>query len=115
MLQPPQRLDGLCNVEVPPLLAPESDDDRMAAARQLLESSGCSDIRPLVVKTLLTYLELDNVIHSTGPFYSGLKFQPEKTSQEIRPKSPLSLVQMEQRWELARMCRSRPSTSKACG
>jgi len=41
------------------------------------------DIRSLVVKTLLTYLELDNIIHSTGPFYSALKFQPTKPSQEI--------------------------------
>jgi len=41
------------------------------------------DLRPLVVKTLLTYLELDGVIHSTGPFYSEMKFQPQKSSQEI--------------------------------
>ncbi len=41
------------------------------------------DIRTLVVKTLLTYLELDNVIHATGPFYSELKFQPQKSSREI--------------------------------
>ena len=41
------------------------------------------DIRPLVVKTLLTYLELENVIESTGPFYTEYKFQPQKTSAEI--------------------------------
>lgn len=41
------------------------------------------DVRPLVVKTLLTYLELENVIESTGPFYTGYKFQPQKTSAEI--------------------------------
>lgn len=41
------------------------------------------DMRPLVVKTLLTYLELDGVLHSTGPFYSGMKFQPQKESKEI--------------------------------
>ncbi|MCL4218777.1 MAG: RecQ family zinc-binding domain-containing protein, partial [Candidatus Hydrogenedentes bacterium] len=34
-------------------------------------------------KTLLTYLELDNVIESTGPFYTNYKFQPQKTSAEI--------------------------------
>jgi ATP-dependent DNA helicase RecQ len=45
--------------------------------------SGNHDIRTLVVKTLLTYLELENLIQSTGPFYSGLKFQPQKSSQEI--------------------------------
>jgi ATP-dependent DNA helicase RecQ len=47
------------------------------------ESSRLHDMRPLVVKTLLTYLELDGVIQSTGPFYSGLKFQPQKSSREI--------------------------------
>ena len=30
------------------------------------------DIRQLVVKTLLTYLELEGVIKSTGPFYCRL-------------------------------------------
>lgn len=41
------------------------------------------DVRPLVVKTLLTYLELENVLQSTGPFYSEYKFQPQRSSQEI--------------------------------
>jgi ATP-dependent DNA helicase RecQ len=41
------------------------------------------DVRPLVVKTLLAYLELENVIQSTGPFYSGFKFKPQKPSQDI--------------------------------
>ena len=44
------------------------------------------DIRPLVVKTLLTYLELKNVIASTGPFYSSYKFQPQRSSAEILAK-----------------------------
>ena len=41
------------------------------------------DIRLLVVKTLLTYLELEKVIESTGPFYTGYKFQPQRPSNEI--------------------------------
>ena len=41
------------------------------------------DVRTLVVRTLLTYLELDGVIRSTGPFYTGFKFQPQKPSEEI--------------------------------
>ncbi|MFV1964892.1 MAG: ATP-dependent DNA helicase RecQ [Pirellulaceae bacterium] len=45
--------------------------------------AGTHDIRNLVVKTFLTYLELDEIIQSTGPFYSSLKFQPQKTSPEI--------------------------------
>ncbi len=47
------------------------------------ELSGRHDVRPLVVRTLLTYLELAGVIRSTGPFYSQYKFQPQKSSQEI--------------------------------
>jgi ATP-dependent DNA helicase RecQ len=41
------------------------------------------DVRPLVVKTLLTYLELDGFLASTGPFYSEYKFQPQCPSSEI--------------------------------
>ncbi len=45
--------------------------------------SGRHDVRPLVVETLLTYLELDGVIQATGPFYAGFKFQPRRSSREI--------------------------------
>ena len=41
------------------------------------------DIRPLVIKTLLTYLELEGVIQSTGPFYSSYKFKPLHQSADI--------------------------------
>lgn len=41
------------------------------------------DVRPLVVKTLLTYLELEGLLVSTGPFYTEYKFQPLKPSAEI--------------------------------
>ncbi len=41
------------------------------------------DIRPLVVSTLLCYLELDNVIAATGPFYNTYKFQPRRSFAEI--------------------------------
>ncbi len=41
------------------------------------------DMRPLVVKTLLTYLELEGVIKSTGPFYSAYQIKPLKPSAEI--------------------------------
>ncbi len=49
----------------------------------IYELSRTHDVRNLVVKTLLTYLELDGVLVSTGPFYSGYKFQPQKTSEQI--------------------------------
>ena len=47
------------------------------------ELSNTHDIRPLVVKTLLAYLELDRIIQSTGPFYTEFRFQPQKPSHEI--------------------------------
>jgi ATP-dependent DNA helicase RecQ len=47
------------------------------------ELSGRFDLRPLVVKTLLTYLELEGCLQSTGPFYSEYKFQPLRSSAEI--------------------------------
>jgi ATP-dependent DNA helicase RecQ len=47
------------------------------------ELSGRFDVRPLVVKTLMTYLELEDCLASTGPFYSQYKFQPQCPSSEI--------------------------------
>ncbi|TVR50975.1 MAG: RecQ family ATP-dependent DNA helicase [Puniceicoccaceae bacterium] len=41
------------------------------------------DIRTLVVSTLLTYLELDGVLASTGPRYNEYSFQPRRGSAEI--------------------------------
>jgi ATP-dependent DNA helicase RecQ len=41
------------------------------------------DVRPLVVSTLLTYLELAEVIEATAPFYSEYQFQPQRSSKEI--------------------------------
>jgi ATP-dependent DNA helicase RecQ len=35
---------------------------------------------------LLTYLELEGVLHSTGPFYTEFKFQPLRPSAEILQK-----------------------------
>ncbi|MBL4847432.1 MAG: RecQ family ATP-dependent DNA helicase [Planctomycetes bacterium] len=41
------------------------------------------DLRPLVLATLLTYLELGGVLRSTGPFYSGYKFQFLRSEPEV--------------------------------
>ncbi len=49
----------------------------------IYELGGLFDMRPLVIKTLLTYLELEDVITSTGPFYAEYKFKPCKASVEI--------------------------------
>jgi ATP-dependent DNA helicase RecQ len=50
------------------------------------ELSGRHDIRPLVVETVLTYLELDGIIASTGPFYNEYKFQTLRPAKEIFAK-----------------------------
>ena len=45
--------------------------------------SGQHDVRPLVIETLLTYLELDGVIESTGPIYTEYKYQALQPVEEI--------------------------------
>ena len=41
------------------------------------------DIRPLVVSTLLTYLELEGLIEATGPFYAETKIQPSRPLDQV--------------------------------
>lgn len=41
------------------------------------------DIRPIVVRTLMAYLELDGLIEPTGQIYTTFKFQPARPSREI--------------------------------
>ena len=48
-----------------------------------IELSNQFDIRPLVVGTLLTYLELEGVIAATAPFYREYSFLPLRPSAEI--------------------------------
>jgi ATP-dependent DNA helicase RecQ len=47
------------------------------------ELSARFDIRPLVIQTLLTYLELLGVLESTGPLFNEYRFAPQRSSQEI--------------------------------
>lgn len=42
-----------------------------------------TDIRPLVLRTLLTYLELDGFLEGGTPFYQNYSFKPLMTSTEI--------------------------------
>lgn len=44
------------------------------------------DVRELVVRTLLTYLELEGVLVATGPFYTEFKFILQRTAREILAK-----------------------------
>ena len=55
-----------------------------------------TDIRPLVLRTLLTYLELDGFLEGGTPFYQNYSFKPLMTSTEI-----LSQFQGERRKFLA--------------
>jgi len=49
----------------------------------LFELSALCDIRPLVLRTLLTYLELDGFLEGGTPFYSSYKFKTLVNSEEI--------------------------------
>ena len=47
------------------------------------ELSGRLDIRPLVLRTALTYLELAAVLHQGTPFYAGYRIQPVTSFDEV--------------------------------
>ena len=47
------------------------------------ELSNRWDIRPLVVNTLLTYLELAGLVQATAPFYTEYKFKATRPAKEI--------------------------------
>ncbi len=49
----------------------------------LYELSRTHDVRPLVIETLLTYLELEDVIEATEPFYNEYQFVLLKSANEI--------------------------------
>lgn len=50
------------------------------------ELAGDHDLRPLVVRTLLTYLELLGHIEGGTPFYASYRFEPLMSSQDILGK-----------------------------
>lgn len=47
------------------------------------ELSGQFDVRPLVINTLLTYLELEGVVRSTAPFYTEYKLAFQTSQEEV--------------------------------
>lgn len=49
----------------------------------IYELSRTYDLRPLVVSTLLTYLELEDVIEATAPFYNEYQLEMLRTAAEI--------------------------------
>jgi ATP-dependent DNA helicase RecQ len=52
-------------------------------AVSLSELAVTHDIRPIVIATLLTYLELDGLLEAGTPYYARYQFRPLKTSAEI--------------------------------
>ncbi|MBK9655734.1 MAG: RecQ family ATP-dependent DNA helicase [Rhodanobacteraceae bacterium] len=64
----------------------------------LYETANRFDIRPLVLRTLLTYLELDGYLAEGTPFYADYSFQPMVSSADI-----LSRFEGERRQFLARL------------
>ncbi len=48
------------------------------------ELSGIFDIRPLVIATVFTYLELNGVLRATGPFYDSYKVRFNRPFEAIR-------------------------------
>ncbi|MCP4663122.1 MAG: RecQ family ATP-dependent DNA helicase, partial [bacterium] len=53
------------------------------ASWSLYDLAGRHDIRQLVVRTLLTYLELDGYLQAGTPTYSSYRFRPLMSSEEI--------------------------------
>ena len=47
------------------------------------ELAGTNDIRPLVINTLLTYLELEGFITATAPFYTTYRVKLLRTLEEV--------------------------------
>jgi ATP-dependent DNA helicase RecQ len=63
------------------LLEDPPTDGRLEVSH--LELANTHDIRPLVVRTLLTYLELDGFLEAGTPFYQSYRFKPRVSSAEI--------------------------------
>ncbi|MCC5846579.1 MAG: RecQ family ATP-dependent DNA helicase [Verrucomicrobia bacterium] len=61
-----------------------AEGDRFDVSMYTLSS--VHDIRLLVISTMLTYLELDGILVSTGPLYNEYKFQPMHSTAEIFKK-----------------------------
>lgn len=59
----------------------------------LYELSHRHDVRDLVIKTLLTYLELDGILQPTGAIYTQYRFQANRTSAEILQRFDASRAQ----------------------
>lgn len=61
------------------VLGADSDEVELS----LYELSNVHDVRDLVVRTLMTYLELEGVVKPTGAIYTQYRFKPLRRSAEI--------------------------------
>jgi len=59
-----------------------ANDDGMQFAVAEIELSVRLDVRPLVLRTILTYLELEGLLRQGTPFYAGYSFRPTTSSFE---------------------------------
>ena len=58
-------------------------DDRGDRLLDLYTLSKTTDIRPLVLKTLLTWLELDGILRAGTPLYAAYRMKPARSGAEI--------------------------------
>jgi ATP-dependent DNA helicase RecQ len=72
-----ESIESLCGVLL------QGDD---ALELSMYDLSTRHDVRELVVRTFLTYLELEGILKPTGPVYTEFKFQPQRPSTEILKK-----------------------------
>ena len=86
------RLESFVYGDTPSRAAIAGLVDELAASDPVIVSeqqlSAAHDIRPLVIRTLLTYLELDGHLESGTPFFASYKFQPSRSSAEILADLP---------------------------
>ena len=59
-----------------------ANEDEAQFAVSDYELSGRLDVRPLVLRTILTYLELEGLLRQGTPFYAGYSFRPQGASFE---------------------------------
>ncbi len=59
-----------------------ANEDEAQFAVSDYELSGRLDVRPLVLRTILTYLELEGLLRQGTPFYAGYSFRPLVASFE---------------------------------
>ena len=81
------------------------------------ELSSRHDVRPLVLKTILTYLELDGFLEQGTPFYAGYSVRPASGEWDdvLRPSTQTAPTSCDVCWRAARRGASgRASTPTPC-